>query len=201
MRSPECNPGKLTGREELLKELQTLSGEKRIVAIDGRCASGKTTLASWLAGKLDADVIHMDDFFLPPMLRTEERRKEPGGNVHYERFQTEVLPKLKSGESFSYQRFDCSRMAPGERIPVKNKGWVLVEGAYSCHPVLGDYMDLKVFLDIDSEQQKRRIIMRNGEDRLGDFLQKWIPMEEAYFAAFSVEEGADYTISANNQER
>lgn len=180
---------------ELLEELRTLPAEIRIIAIDGRCAAGKTTLAAELAEQLGGDVIHMDDFFLPPKFRTPERRSEPGGNVHYERFLTEVIPKLASGEAFSYQRFDCSRMAPGDRIPVQNNGFVFVEGAYSCHPVLGNYMDRKVFLDIDRVNQTERIRGRNGEDRLQDFLQLWIPLEEAYFLAFSVEENADYIIN------
>lgn len=181
---------------ELTEELRTLPDKIRIIAIDGRCAAGKTTLAAQLAEELGGDVIHMDDFFLPPELRTPERRKEPGGNVHYERFLEEVLPKLREEEAFSYQRFDCSKMALGERIPVKNDGFVFVEGAYSCHPVLGDYMDLKVFLDIDAGEQTERIRKRNGEDRLQDFLQLWIPLEEAYFQAFSVEEKADCTIKS-----
>lgn len=181
---------------ELTEELRTLPADMRIIAIDGRCAAGKTTLAARLAKELDGDVIHMDDFFLPVELRTPERRSEPGGNVHYERFLEEVLPKLREEGAFSYQRFDCSQMAPGEWIPVKNNGYVFVEGAYSCHPVLGDYMDRKVFLDIDPGEQAERIRERNGEDRLQDFLQLWIPLEEAYFRAFSVEENADYIIKS-----
>ena len=136
---------------ELTEELRVLPTGMRIIAIDGRCAAGKTTLAARLAKELGGDVIHMDDFFLPPALRTPERRSEPGGNVHYERFLTEVIPKLASGQAFSYQRFDCSRMAPGDWLPVQNNGFVFVEGAYSCHPVLGEYMDRKVFLDIDQD--------------------------------------------------
>lgn len=181
---------------ELTEELRTFPTKIRIIAMDGRCAAGKTTLAARLAEELGGDVIHMDDFFLPPKLRTPERRKEPGGNVHYERFREEVLPKLREGVSFSYRRFDCSQMALGEWIPVKNDGFVFVEGAYSCHPVLGDYMDRKVFLDIDHREQTKRIRERNGEDRLQDFLQLWIPLEEAYFQAFSVEEKADCILKS-----
>ncbi|MEI3593673.1 MAG: hypothetical protein V8Q05_12765 [Lachnospiraceae bacterium] len=57
---------------------------------------------------------------------------------------TEVIPKLASGQAFSYQRFDVSRMAPGDWLPVQNNGFVFVEGAYSCHPVLGEYVKGKV---------------------------------------------------------
>ena len=179
---------------ELTEELRTFPTKIRIIAMDGRCAAGKTTLAARLAEELGGDVIHMDDFFLPPKLRTPERRKEPGGNVHYERFREEVLPKLREGVPFSYRRFDCSRMTLGEEIPVKNNGFVFVEGAYSCHPVFGDYMDRRVFLDIDGKTQEDRIRNRNGEDRLQDFLQLWIPLEEAYFQTFSPWEKADFII-------
>jgi len=53
-------------------------------------------------------------------------------------------------------------------------------------------MDRRVFLDIDGKTQEDRIRNRNGEDRLQDFLQLWIPLEEAYFQAFSPWEKADY---------
>ena len=76
-----------------------------IVAIDGKCTSGKTTLASKLAEIYDCNVFHMDDFFLRPEQRTPERFAEVGGNVDYERFQEEVLLPLKDGKAFSYRPF------------------------------------------------------------------------------------------------
>ena len=33
-----------------------------LVAIDGRCGSGKTTLGEYLKGQLDCNLFHMDDF-------------------------------------------------------------------------------------------------------------------------------------------
>ena len=65
----------------------------RIIAIDGRCASGKTTFTQKLANYLNAEVIHMDDFFLRNELKTKERLSEVGGNIDYERFTSEVLEK------------------------------------------------------------------------------------------------------------
>jgi uridine kinase len=43
-----------------------LQQDRVIVAIDGKCTSGKTTLASRLAEIYDCNVFHMDDFFLRP---------------------------------------------------------------------------------------------------------------------------------------
>lgn len=47
--------------------------EHVFVAIDGPCASGKTTLAALLQRRFDGNVLHMDDFFLRPEQRTPER--------------------------------------------------------------------------------------------------------------------------------
>lgn len=66
-------------------------GTPLLVAIDGRSASGKTTLVNALAEQFHTSVVHMDDFFLPVELRTPERFAMPGGNVHFERFQEEFL--------------------------------------------------------------------------------------------------------------
>ena len=57
------------------KQIDMLLEEKdfAVVAIDGKCTSGKTTLASKLAEIYDCNVFHMDDFFLRPEQRTPER--------------------------------------------------------------------------------------------------------------------------------
>ena len=52
--------------------------------------------------QLDCNVIHMDDFYLQPHQRTTKRMREPGGNVDYERFETEVLQPMLTGEAVSY---------------------------------------------------------------------------------------------------
>lgn len=171
---------------------------KCVVAIDGRCASGKTTLAEQLAVVTGAGVVHMDDFFLPPELRTVERLKEPGGNVHYERFQQEVLPALERGEDFSYRCFDCGRMTFDQERRVFGTRIVVVEGAYSCHPKLGEYMTVRVFSDVEGREQQRRIAARDGEEALAAFRERWIPMEENYFKVYRIRERAEIVLSSGH---
>ena len=79
--------------ETIKERIDELLAKKNmvIVAIDGKCTSGKTTLASKLAEIYDCNVFHMDDFFLRPEQRIPERLAEVGGNVDYERFQEEVI--------------------------------------------------------------------------------------------------------------
>lgn len=153
----------------------------RVIAIDGRAASGKSTIANLLKMILGAEIICMDDFFLPLSLRTKERLAEPGGNVHYERFCEEVIPKLANMESFIYKIFDCGKMDYNGERQVGKSLWRIVEGTYSHHQRFGDYADLKVFLDVDKDEQMRRIIARNGEEMAEIFRNRWIPLEEIYF--------------------
>ena len=105
-----------------------------IVAIDGPCTSGKTTLASQLETLYDCNVFHMDDFFLRPQQRTADRFAEVGGNIDYERFYEEVLTPLQKGLPFSYRPFDCSTFTLPEPIQVSPKKLNIIEGTYSHHP-------------------------------------------------------------------
>lgn len=164
--------------------------ERVIVAIDGNCTAGKTTLAGRLAELYDCNVFHMDDFFLRPEQRTPERYAEVGGNVDYERFAEEVLIPLKDGKSFSYCPFDCSTFTLAAPVTVAPKKLNIIEGTYSHHPYFGDRYDLKIFLTVSPEIQHQRILERPAflHQR---FFEEWIPMETKYFFHFGIEAKTD----------
>lgn len=165
-----------------------------VVRIDGRCAGGKTTTAALLAELYPkAGVVHMDDFFLPPALRSPERYAEAGGNVHYERFREEVSEKIGTG-AFSYRRFDCSKMDYGEWVEVPESGLYVVEGSYSGNPKIGLSADIRVFCNVDPVTQLERIVARDGEEYRESFEKRWIPLEEAYIKACRVMENSDLLI-------
>lgn len=166
-----------------------------IIAIDGRAASGKTTLAKSLASELCAGLFHMDDFFLPEELRTAKRLAQPGGNIHHERFAEEVLPYIKGNSAFSYRIFDCAKADYKGTREILPAPIHIVEGSYSCHPVFGDYMDLRVFCDISPEEQLRRIELRNGKKAAKIFAAKWIPLEEKYFKFYEIMQRADVKLA------
>lgn len=153
------------------------------LAIEGGSASGKTTLAAWLAQIYGATVFHMDDFFLRPEQRTAERYAEPGGNVDRERFFQEVLLPLGKGKTIAYRRFDCTDWTLHAPVLMQPGRLNIIEGAYSMHPDLAEQYDLSVFLHLDSALQRRRILQRNTPEQAERFFAKWIPLETAYFAA------------------
>jgi len=170
-------------------------------AIDGRCGSGKTTLAAELKEVFDCNIISADDFFLPMNLRTAERLAEAGGNIHYERFVDEVVSSLKSGnpigtiDPIEYGVFDCSTMTISHTKRIHPKPVTIIEGVYSLHPAFGDIYDVKIFCDVDTELQKARIIARNGSEMYMKFESMWIPMEEKYFEASNVKARCDYVYA------
>lgn len=182
-----------------LKQRITENG-RAVVAIDGNAASGKTTLAAQIAEhfapQCSVNVFHMDDFFLPPALRTPERLGEPGGNVHYERFRSEVLARVAANAPFSYGVFDCSVMAVTHSVAAEPAALSIIEGAYSMHPYFGAPYDLRVFLSATAETQRARILRRNGAEMLTRFETIWIPMENRYFEAFRIREQCDFVLRA-----
>ena len=176
--------------------LQKLKKEKPflLIAIDGRCAAGKTTLAARLRQSMDCNVFHMDDFFLPPELRTRERLAYPGGNIDEERFRSEVLCPVLAESPFSYRPYSCRLQRRTDPVSVQPKPLSIAEGSYSCHPNLWDYYDLRIFLDISRAEQLRRIRERNGEEQLKIFEERWIPLEEQYFSAFQIQQRCDLSF-------
>ena len=180
----------------LFRELEGLRdrGERAIVAIEGRCAAGKSTLAARMEKALGLPVVHMDHFFLRPGQRTQERLAQPGGNIDHERFLEEVLVPLSEGKAPSYRPFDCHSGGFGAAVTLKPSPGVVVEGSYSCHPALWDYYQRRVFLTVEPEEQLRRIEGRDGPEQLQSYREKWIPMEERYFSACRVEERCDFHL-------
>ena len=183
-----------TCMKDIYQKLKEISGKESrpaILAIDGRCASGKSTLGAQLAAEWDANLFHMDDFYLQPHQRTAERLAEPGGNVDRERFLEEVLKPLREGRAVTYRRFDCKTFTFEPSRIIEPKAIAIVEGSYACHPELRELYDIRLFLDIDPQTQMERIIRRNGPEAAERFRTLWIPLEESYFRECGVRESCE----------
>lgn len=183
---------------QIINSIESLCKTKElvIIAIDGKSGSGKSTLADTLSKLYDSNLFHMDDFFLRPKEKTEERMNEIGGNVDYLRFKEEIIDRILLGREFKYQIYDCKKMALTDYIRVKPKKLNIVEGSYSMHPSLAQNYDYTIFLDIDDESQKQRILKRNGPIAYKRFIHEWIPKENIYFNEMMIKEKCDIVILA-----
>ena len=109
--------------------------------------------------------------------------------MDYERVRKEVLIPLSQRQAFAYQPFDCKSMELTGEIKIEPD----ILGHYRRFLQLppcfyGIFYDLRVFLDIDSEEQIRRIRRRNGTEAVSVFRDRWIPLEEWYFSVYSIQE-------------
>ena len=172
--------------------------ERVVVALDGMSCSGKSTWAAELAEQFSGAVVHMDDFFLSRDRFTEEMQALPGGNMARARFQEEVLKPLAAGGGFAYRAFSCQRQSLlPDPVPVTGR-LLIVEGAYALLPDWGPYYDLALFMQVSQEEQQGRLLLRNGAKGMAPFLVRWIPREEAYFAACDVQARCDEVVDGED---
>ncbi len=175
---------------ELMNKIISEKGEV-VIAIDGMSGSGKSTLANKINEYYKGNIIHLDDYFLPPSKRNEERLKEPGGNVNYEKFYEDVILNIKN--DFFIEAFSCSTGSFKKKEKKKHNKVTIIEGSYSLHPYFKKYYDLAIVLKISDSIQEERLLKREKENYI-NFKNKWIPLESYYFSSFDIFNKADLLV-------
>lgn len=177
--------------------LETESNDPFIIGIDGRCGSGKSTFAGTLAQELNATVIHMDDFYLPIQLRNEHTFEISGGHIMFERFEKEILFAIRQKSPLHYRRFNCMTQTyePTQILPPTQV--YIIEGAYSMLPGFRPLYHYTLFMTHSAIAQQQRLLQRVGKERLIDYNDYWIPLEEAYFKKESVQSMCQSTIDTS----
>lgn len=171
-----------------------------VIGIEGMSGSGKTTLGKLLHREFpDSNLFHMDDYFLQPYQRTPKRSNEIGGNVDYERFMEEIILHLEDADGFHYRTYDCHTQTLSSEIHMTSKPLVIIEGVYSQHPYFGEPYDLLIFCEISEEEQKRRVLKRNGTKMLELFVDEWIPKENLYFKTYCIKEKNNFVYNTDKQ--
>lgn len=183
----------------LAKELDCLLHKNQkniIIAIDGDSGSGKTTLGKQLQKQYSANLIHIDDFYLPKVLRTPERFAYHGGNIHIERI-IELLEHIQEGNDLLYAPYNrlTDQIERAKSYPPTTL--TIVEGSYSQLPMLDPFYDFKIFLKLDKSEQLERIENREGTERFQDFIKQWIPREKNYQEDYQIENHASIIIETS----
>lgn len=177
-----------------LQALLSCADRPVVLALDGRCGSGKTTLAAALSRQFPAStVLHMDDFYLPLSRRLPGWEQLPCANMDLERLLQQTLRPAFAGSPIPYQPYSCRQGAflPEQTLP--SQPLILLEGSYSHHPMLCSFETLRVFVTCSTEEQTLRLQKREGV-RYAAFASRWIPLEEAYFAQYHIPSQADFVV-------
>ncbi len=162
-----------------------------IIALEGKCASGKTTIAHQCN---NATILHTDDFFLPENKKTKARLAEIGGNINYELIKETLEAIKKAWENdekiITIQAYDCEKeIYYSKDIELKDK--ILFEGVYSYHPFFNNLIDKCAYLFVKQSTQIERIMLR---EKVELYLNEWIPLENKYFEKYKFLDNADIII-------
>ena len=144
-----------------------------IIGIAGGSGSGKTTVVKQIAKALPphcAAVVPLDSYYNDTTELTPEERKLINFD-HPDAFDwkllTEQIKKLKNGEAIeqpTYSYIESNRLK--ETIHVDPKPVIIIEGIMALHyKKLRDMMDLKIFVDTDSDVRLMRNIRRDVVER------------------------------------
>lgn len=183
-----------------------------IIGIAGGTGSGKTTVVKKIVEALPPHhvaVVPLDSYYNYTTSMTEEERHAINFD-HPDAFDWKLLTKqineLREGRAIeqpTYSYLKCNRLP--ETIHVEPKPVIIVEGIMTLiNKKLRDIMDIRIFVDCDSDERLIRNIQRDTVERgrdvqtvLDRYLKVLKPMHEQFieptkrFAHIIIPEGGD----------
>ena len=183
-----------------------------IIGIAGGTGSGKTTVVKKIVEALPPHhvaVVPLDSYYNDTTSMTEEERHAINFD-HPDAFDWKLLIKqineLREGRAIeqpTYSYIKCNRLP--ETIHVEPKPVIIVEGIMTLlNKKLRDIMDIRIFVDCDSDERLIRNIQRDTVERgrdvqtvLNRYLSVLKPMHEQFieptkrFAHIIIPEGGD----------
>lgn len=161
-------------------------GATRLVCVDGRSGSGKTTFAGRLAAELGAPVLHLDDVY-------------PGWDglaAAVPLLLDGVVAPLVAGRDAAYRRWDWLRGEPAGTVELERPAVLVVEGVGSGARVVADHAVLLVWTEAPRAVRYRRGIDRDGEAYRPHW-ERWAAQEDAYLVAEDPRARADVVIDTS----
>ena len=183
-----------------------------IIGIAGGTGTGKTTVVKKIVEALPPHhvaVVPLDSYYNDTTSMTEEERHAINFD-HPDAFDWKLLTKqineLREGRAIeqpTYSYLKCNRLP--ETIHVEPKPVIIVEGIMTLiNKKLRDIMDIRIFVDCDSDERLIRNIQRDTVERgrdvqtvLDRYLKVLKPMHEQFieptkrFAHIIIPEGGD----------
>lgn len=144
-----------------------------IIGIAGGTGSGKTTVVRKIIESLDPDevvLLPQDSYYRDSSHVPVEERQNINFD-HPDAFEWSLLSKhvtmLKEGMSIeqpTYSYLTCTRQP--ETTHIEPRDVIIIEGILAlCDKKLRNLMDIKVFVDADSDERLIRVIQRDIQER------------------------------------
>lgn len=171
--------------DELAKEITSKPPKhrQRIIAIDGGGGAGKTTFANHLQKEIAGScVVHVDDFYRPPQLRTPlVSTNVMNPNFDWDRLRTLILEAVKNDQDIRYQLYDFEAgTLSGKIISVPRDATIIVEGVWSLQKAFVNMYDYRIWLEAPAALRLERGVSREGEGMRQVWEHEWIPIDDYY---------------------
>lgn len=166
-----------------LAQVAPKAGQTRVVAVDGRSGSGKTSLAAVLRAKLNAPVVTLEDLY--------------GGWGGLERgidlLVSEVLEPLSDGRAARVPTYDWVAAAWAAPWVLEPPEVLIVEGVGAAAGRAAAYESLLIWIESAEFVRKRRALDRAGVT-FAPYWDMWAAQEEAMLARERTPDRADLVI-------
>jgi uridine kinase len=167
-------------------------GPLRLVAVDGRAGSGKSTFARYLSGALgQAPVLRLDDFLSWDDL-TE----------FWPRLEAQALLPLFQARNARYQARDWDNDPYGRKLgewkELPFAEVVVLEGVGSAREQIRNRLAYAIWIETPRPVCLERGILRDGKERRGLWTD-WQKREDAFFDADPVKERVDLVVDGQRR--
>lgn len=178
--------------ERIVRLVESAGTAMTVVALDGHGASGKSTIAAEVSGRIAVALVHTDSFFRLPSHSRPPRLED---YYDWERMRSEALEPLRSGRSAVFSEFDWEHSRLGEDTTVCWHPVVLLEGVFSAAPQLADLVDISVLVTAPEQVRLERLRRRISPE---EWDSGWLAAEEIYFSSVRPPSSFDLVVSGGS---
>ena len=147
------------------------AGDTRVIAIDGRTGSGKSSLAGRLAERVDAPMVQLEQLY-------------PGWDglqAGIDLLVEAVLVPLSAGEVAQVPRYDWLVHRFVEPWPLEPPELLIVEGVGAGARAAATFASLLVWLELAADIREERALARDG-DVFRPHWSQWAAQEDVLLA-------------------
>jgi uridine kinase len=178
---------------EIESTLKTSSacGPTRIITIDGRAGSGKTTLSSDLFLHLSAsnkvEIIHLDDIYAGWDKALTSRLTDELKNI---------VEALSSHRPIALKIYNWNTAGFDSERSIAPPDILIIEGVGSGQNAIRHAVGVKFWMEISAESGFARVLARDGLG-ISDEMQKWQLQEDLHFEIEKTRDVADFVLSTD----
>ena len=163
--------------ETFTERLINRPNDKILIALSGESASGKSTICKQITRcieelKLPVTILTADNYFNDiselikkhgnfDLLRDAGYDVDSPNNFYLDLLREDIL-KLQKGENILTPEYlvNGTGISKPNSIPVNSNKIIIVEGMCSIYEKVQDIFDIKIYIDLDESERKRRFMNR-----------------------------------------